>query len=415
MTEKYKNQNIRVLMLGGAGAMGRVAVETSRNFKSIGRIVIADRDGNRASKVAHEMGEKVDARKLDALDYDALVSTMREFDYVVSTLGPFYKFGTHVLKAAIEAKIDYIDICDDWEPTLDLLGLDDMARKAGIRALVGAGASPGISNMLALRAVNSMDSVETLYTGWGAASRNDESEKAGDSDGAAAAIEHWVHQFTGTIRVRENGTEMDQTPLMRHILPHPDGGNCAVYSLGHPEPVTFPKYFPHIRNSYNVMDMPDFVISLLHSLQGRVDKGEIGIGEAAVYLENIAGGDQGAMGFADILRYGFHTIREILRGKKYMPTLHATVIGSKNGKRQTISTWINGHIEGGMGAMTCIPTIIFLSMFIDGKITREGVFAPEAAVDADEFFTRLAPFITKDDPDLPLILSHTEHPGTGKP
>jgi len=405
MSKENKNQDISVLMLGGAGAMGKVAVETIRNFKSVNRIVVADRDENRAQKVAYDMGKKVEARAVDALDYKALVSTMREFDYIISTLGPFYKFGTHVLNAAIEAKIDYIDICDDWEPTLEILELDDMAKKSGIRALVGAGASPGISNMLALKAINSMDSVETLYTGWGAKTRNDENDKPGDSDGAAAAVEHWVHQFTGTIRVQENGTELDQPPLVRHILPHPTGGHCGVYSLGHPEPVTFPKYFPHIQNSYNVMDMPDFVISVLRSIQRRVDKGEIDIKEAAVYLENLTSGGQGTIRFPDILRYGFHTTREILRKKKYMPDLHATAIGKKNGSTQITSTWMNGRIEGGMGPMTCVPTAVFLSMFIDGKINRKGVFAPEGAVDPDEFFARLAPYITKDNPNLPLILT----------
>jgi len=384
--------------------MGRVAVKTIRNFNSVSLIVIGDKDENRARKVAHDMGNKVEARAVDAMNYKALVSIMREFDYVISTLGPFYKFGTHVLKAAIEAKTDYIDICDDWEPTLEILALDDMAKKSGIRALVGGGASPGISNMLALKAVNFMDSTETLYTGWGAKTRNDQNDPPSDTDGAAAAIEHWVHQFTGTIRVHENGAEVNQAPLKRHILPHPSGGYCAVYSLGHPEPVTFPKYFPDIQNSYNVMDMPDFVISVLHSIRRRVDTGEIGIKEAAVYLESLTSNNGGTIRFPDILRYGFHTIKEILRHKKYMPDLHATVIGRKNGCHQTMSTWLNGRIEGGMGPMTCIPTAVFLTMFIDGKINRKGVFAPEAAVDPDEFFIRLTPYITKDNADLPIVL-----------
>jgi short subunit dehydrogenase-like uncharacterized protein len=40
---------------------------------------------------------------------------------VLNCVGPFYRFGPPVLTAAIKAGVSYLDVCDDWEPTLDML------------------------------------------------------------------------------------------------------------------------------------------------------------------------------------------------------------------------------------------------------------------------------------------------------
>ena len=67
----------------------------------------------------------------------------------------------------IEAKKPYFDICDDWRPTLELLELSDKAKKAGITAIIGIGASPGLTNLMAVLAYNELDEVDEIITGWG--------------------------------------------------------------------------------------------------------------------------------------------------------------------------------------------------------------------------------------------------------
>ena len=412
---KTSAMTVSVLVLGGAGAMGKVAAATIEHFPEVSEVVIADIDEERAQRVAATMGEKVKARRADGLDHRELVEIFRSYDYVISTLGPFYLFGPKVLSAAIEAEIDYIDICDDWEPTLGLLELNEKAKTAGVRALVGGGASPGISNMLGVKALAGMDSVETLYTGWGATSRHDEDkvEPAADMGGApAAAIMHWVQQFSGKITVQKDGVLSSEAPLQKHVLPHPEGGWCSVYTLGHPEPVTFPKYFPEIRNSYNVMDMSDFVISLLKSLKRRVDKKELDIRQAAMILDGVTQGVPDAMRIIDYARYGIQTIREELRCKKYMPELHATVVGEVDGKPLTRTVWMNGTIPGGMGEMTCIPTAVFLAMMIQGDLMDTGVYAPEAHADPDIFFEKLKPYLNISNKSQPILRIAETQAGT---
>jgi saccharopine dehydrogenase-like NADP-dependent oxidoreductase len=92
----------------------------------------------------------VEHAAVDVLDPTGLAELLRGADVVLSAVGPFYRFGTTVLRAAIESGTSYVDVADDPAPTLQMLALDPAARAAGVSAIVGAGASPGLSNLLAV-------------------------------------------------------------------------------------------------------------------------------------------------------------------------------------------------------------------------------------------------------------------------
>ena len=59
-----------------------------------------------------------------------------------------------------------MDICDDWEPTEKMLELNDIAKEKNLLALLGLGASPGITNLLGRIAIDNLDIAHTIYTGW---------------------------------------------------------------------------------------------------------------------------------------------------------------------------------------------------------------------------------------------------------
>ena len=69
---------------------------------------------------------------------------------VVNCAGPFYKTAVAVARAAVEAKVNYIDICDDYEATEILFAsdIDQAAKEAGITVLTGMGSDPGTNNVL---------------------------------------------------------------------------------------------------------------------------------------------------------------------------------------------------------------------------------------------------------------------------
>jgi len=58
------------------------------------------------------------------------------------------------------AGVHYLDINDDWESTEAMLAMDAAARGRGVTAVIGMGASPGISNLLARHAMRRLDLVD---------------------------------------------------------------------------------------------------------------------------------------------------------------------------------------------------------------------------------------------------------------
>ena len=86
------------------------------------------------------------------------------------------------------------------DPPWNMLDFDEQARAAGITAIVGMGASPGISNMLCVKAMKRLDETSELITGWNAASAfQGELEGSVDKGDASAAMEHLVHECSGTV------------------------------------------------------------------------------------------------------------------------------------------------------------------------------------------------------------------------
>ena len=141
---------MKILAIGGSGGMGRFAVKTLQDLETIEQIVVADLNADSAQSFANEMNDKVSAMALDVSDALALKNAMKPMDVVMNTCGPFFRFGVPILQASINTGCHDFDICDDWEPTLEMLALDQTAKDAGVCATVGLGASPGVSNLLAL-------------------------------------------------------------------------------------------------------------------------------------------------------------------------------------------------------------------------------------------------------------------------
>jgi len=156
---------MKVIVLG-SGGMGRYAAKTAVTFDFVGTLTVADLDAAAATRLAATLGPKACAVGVDVTDAPALERLLAGAGAVLNTVGPFVRLGPPVLRAAIRARCHYLDINDDWESTVAMLEMDDAARAAGITAVIGMGASPGISNLLAVTAMRELDAVEELYPGF---------------------------------------------------------------------------------------------------------------------------------------------------------------------------------------------------------------------------------------------------------
>tara|TARA_B100000927_G_C16429646_1_gene454989 strand:+ start:70 stop:1254 length:1185 start_codon:yes stop_codon:yes gene_type:complete len=372
---------MKVLALGGSGGMGRFAVETSMSFENIDEITVADINADAAIAFAASMNEKVKGVGLNVTDIDNLKAQMRQADIVINTVGPFFKYGPPILEAALDSGCDYLDINDDWEPTLEMLEFHRKAEDNSHTAILGMGASPGLTNMLGAAAIGELDEVETLYTGWTMDGATPEEESS--QSGINAAMIHGVQQMTGTVRIHKDGKSKMVKPLKQVEIDFPGFGKFKPHIFGHPEAITFPHHFKTIKNSINLAHGSGF--GVLKWIMRLVDWKIISVERAAGIVQNLSSSIR-----KDLEEQGIDS-RLNLKNTNFSepPPLYALATGLKDGEKASCGTVFNSSDLISMGEATGIPLACGLKLLVDGKILKKGVFAPEGAINPHEFFKEL--------------------------
>lgn len=375
---------MKIVVFGGAGAMGAKAVETLASMPEFTEIVVADLDVDQAKAVADAAGEHVRADRVDALSADLSVILDGAWG-VLSTLGPFTRFGKIILTAAITAGCHFVDIMDDWEPTLEAFELDSAAREAGVTALIGMGASPGVSNLLAARAVTYLDEVTEIVTGWPIQTIAPISITP---DRPNAATVHFVIQASGSIRVTRDGKLQDVTPREVIDLEYPGYGLVSARSLGHPEAVTLRRTYTTLQSSLNVMTGHPWFFDRVDSIMERVDNRALTHIAAAAEIEATL--DESRTALAD-------------PRDPHGPGLWTWAKGIKDGQLHAVGAQLTRFPRGGMAGSTSIPAAIGLQLIARGAVTDRGVVTAEAAIDADTFFSEFDAYCNAPDPLTPLV------------
>ncbi|MCP4621461.1 MAG: hypothetical protein GY844_34085 [Bradyrhizobium sp.] len=377
---------MRLLVLG-AGEVGRAFAKVLRRFNGFSAVTIADLSQDAAARAACLCGGR--AVKIDIEDAAVLGGILRQHDIVVSTVGPASRFAVPLLRQVVAAGCHFVDVTDDPLPTLDMLAFDIAAGAAGVTAVIGCGASPGISNLLAVHAASQLDRVDRLLTFWG--SGGEEKEALGN--GVTAALRHWVEQISMPIPVWRNGGIVSAKPLERVEVNYPGVGRVSTRLVGHPEAITLPRKYPSLRECLNLMDFSGYVIAALEAAARNVRTGGLTIDEAAARLAASLGEHRGRFGPKDAISYIRHGIADTLRGKKWLPPLGAAAEGWQGRKQVIVGTALNGTIPGGTGFLTALPAAIAASMIASGRIRRPGVATPEQWIDPQIFFLAIRPFL----------------------
>jgi lysine 6-dehydrogenase len=364
---------MRAFVLGGAGGMGQGVARDLIKQEPITKIVLGDLypDPERLAPKLRE-SEKVTLLKMDVKDHNGMVHAFKESDVVINCAGPFYKTAVPVAKAAVEARVNYIDICDDYEGTEILFNseIDEMAREAGITVLTGMGSDPGTNNVLVKWYADRLDRVDDIYLYWVVAI----------AELAGAAWDHSLHMTLGKIpqylngeRVHvEGGTEAVAEEFLEPL------GTCYVRYVGHPQPLTIPKYIKGVKNVIiKGALIPLWVDELI--------KEQKGAGFLSKEPKDING--------TSVIPYDltlklWETIPEGRDKGPQASGLKVIVKGERGGKKVIYTADMVGRMAPGTG----IPASIAALMMNAGDVTEKGVTAPEGCIDPDKF---LAAFLKR--------------------
>jgi len=356
---------MKIIALGGAGDMGSRAVRDLAEQPELEALVIGDYNETAARALAREIDdERVSALKVDANDHDALVATIAPFDVAASAVGPFYRFERKCAAAAIEAGCNYVSLCDDYDAAQAVLALDAQATDQGVTVLTGLGWTPGISNVLARKAAEQLDEVHAIEVAWGSS--------ASDSEGFAVIL-HTLHIFCGTVPSWQDRT-LTKVPAgsgkQRVRFPEPLG-ECNVFHLGHPEPVTLPLTYPDATTVTLKGGLSEDMLNSLARLM------------ATLRLSNTHGK---RVAVAKLLKVLLPVIGRIGRPAHPCSGIRVDVTGTKDGEPITITYGATDNMD----RLTGLPLAIGAAMLARGEITQHGVVAPEACIAPDAFIAELA-------------------------
>lgn len=344
--------------------MGRRAAEDLALRSEVTELTIAGTNLAKAKNLAQKLGKKVKALQVDANKPETLIDAMQGQDVVASAIGPFYKYEKVVVEAALEAKVNYVSICDDFDAVKKILPLDERAKELGLSILTGMGWTPGISNILARKGADMLDEVEEINIYWAGS--------ASDATGLAVVL-HTIHIFTGEVdsfmggkkvKIRA-GSGKEKVKFLEPI------GVVDMYHLGHPEPVTLPIYIPGVKKV---------------TLKGGLSEGllnKLAIVVARLGLTNTPNKKQ-AIG--NIMKKALPVLEHFGKPAIPMSGIRVDVKGYRNGKKQHIVHQAADHMDN----LTGVPMAIGVLMMGQGQITRKGVFAPEVAIDPNHFIEALA-------------------------
>jgi saccharopine dehydrogenase-like NADP-dependent oxidoreductase len=273
-----------------------------------------------------------------------------------------------------------------------MLELDDRAREAGVTAVIGMGASPGISNLLAVAAMNACDQVDRVYTGWRAPAGMPRVTPEDPEPTAAANVVHWVHNVATPIAVWRDGKRTEIAALEEIPITYPGRGTEPVWVCGHPEPLTIPHARPEVKEALNVMISRRGLMDALIRIAERVKSGE---------LDEQTG--------ADKLLIEPNMYGDAAGPPPTFPALFALAEGVKDGRGIRSGARALALPDGRqMGAVTGIPLAVATLMLVRGELKHPGVNGPELTVDPDTFFKEMARFAPGTPGDGPYVEVLTE-------
>jgi lysine 6-dehydrogenase len=145
----------------GAGLMGRAVVYDLASAREVREIIVADFDRARASEVARRFGRgKARAVFADVHETPHLARFLRGAEAVVNCTQ--YNWNLDVMRAALAARVNYLDLGGLYHMTRKQFALDRDFRRIGRIAIAGMGGAPGITNVMARALADSFDRVDSI-------------------------------------------------------------------------------------------------------------------------------------------------------------------------------------------------------------------------------------------------------------
>jgi len=368
---------MKAAVLGGTGLTGRCAVYDLSENQSLEEIRVID-----INKNVEFNNPKVKYYQADARDTPSVVKALKGVDVLINAVQ--YYYNVDIMKAALEAKVNYIDLGGLYYTTLEQLKLDQEFKNQNILAIIGMGAQPGISSVLVSYGASKLDRIDSIKI----------RDAWVDKTNYQKLFFTWspmtlFDEFTLQAVYYDNG--LKEVPPFSNSEEFDFGwevGKVRVFRTVHSELATIPESFVEKGVKY------------VEWLEGSPDI------EKLKFLSDIGFGRKDKINIRGIeispREFLFEFLKE--QGMLYPPpdlqirdyeVTVAELSGVDSGKKKTVKMfayfkydekWKVSASQKEVG----VPASIAAQMILNGTIKGKGVKPPEQIVPARQFFQELA-------------------------
>lgn len=372
----------------GAGAMGGAVVRDLLNNPALSELLIADAKHERAQLLARSLGDsRVRTALVDGIDVDSTASALRGSQAVVNAAQ--YEINCDVMRACLKAGTNYCDLGGMYHITRKQHLLFDDFKAAGLTAITGIGAAPGITNVLSRYGYDRLDAVDKVDTSFAAADLN--------ASGGTGAL---IAPYSIRTIMQELSEDSVQFIAGQHIIkpalsgpleidfPQPIGVRTCYHTL-HSEPATIPYSFRDkgVKEVTWRLSLPTALEEALRTL--------VRAGFASTEPMEFAGNSLVPVDVlaAVMARNAARALATADVEAREAACIRSTVYGVNNGSPETITVDCIAQTpssgESLVALMTGVPASIAVQMLASGSCRKAGVWGPEAAIEPHTFFAEL--------------------------
>jgi saccharopine dehydrogenase-like NADP-dependent oxidoreductase len=233
---------MKISILGGAGLMGAGIVRdlvSDRAIVDISTIRICDTSRERMEGLVADLGDsRLELFDLNVTDPARLAEAIEGADLCINCVPTLLGFQMTIFEAALSAKVTYMDLGGLGTFTVKQIAEHERFKAAGVTAVVGVGADPGMSNVICRAVADELDTIEKINLYWAAELTGDENPILMPPYSVSTVLAEYAHpstQFFG-------GKHVECAPMTgREVLDLPEPwGRCEFMYSPHSEQLTVP-------------------------------------------------------------------------------------------------------------------------------------------------------------------------------
>ncbi len=382
-------QKAIIAILGGAGMMGQGIIRdllSDRTIIDIAEVRLFDTHRERMAALREQLDDsRLTLHDLDVANPAALAHSLAGADICINAVPTLLGFQMEIFAAALAAGVDYVDLGGLGTYTVKQLEWQERFRAAGVVAVLGVGADPGMSNVICRAVADQLDEIDSINLYWAATLTGPENPVLVPPYSVSSVLAEYAHPCIQFL----DGKHVECQPLtgIETIdLPQPWGRSEFMYSI-HSEQLTVP-----LADGIRQKGIKEFTWKL--HLPHREHEAWIGLAKAGFgdFDRTVEVNGQ-AVRPLDVLNAVIN--RNIAENQDKIPEQQGHEIhfaigrGRVGGKPATARCEVIVHpdamYDGYVDAATSMNASIAVQLILS-ETRRPGVYAPEAYFDVTSYF-----------------------------